>query len=196
MRFVCHSWQERGCKQGLALVAGYGTLGPGNVGLADLLPGLLPMLGAGFLLAAWEEFTLRGYLLRQLSIGLNQWAAVVITGVLFGLLHSGNPGATWQGLLYTAVGGVLMARLVIRGGSLWLVIGYHFGWNAAAYNLFGLELSGFEGDKSILAGTLTGEDWLTGGSYGFEASLPAVVFELLVLSIALRLIKPGGSERF
>jgi membrane protease YdiL (CAAX protease family) len=154
-----------------------------------LLPGLLALL----LLAAWEEFVLRGYLLRQLSIGLNPTAAIVITGVLFGLMHSGNPGANWQGLLYTAVGGMLMALLVIRSGSLWLVIGYHFGWNAAAYNLFGLELSGLEGDKSILASTLTGADWLTGGSYGFEASLPALVFEVLVLSVALRFTRKGGT---
>lgn len=181
---------------GLALTAGYGTVGPGNLGLADVLPTLLPMMGAGVLLAAWEEFTLRGYLLRQLSIGINPTAAVVITGVLFGLMHSGNPGANWQGLLYTAIGGILMALLVIRSGSLWLVIGYHFGWNAAAYSLFGLELSGMEGDKSIFASTITGADWLTGGSYGFEASLPAVVFEVLVLSIALRLIKQKGSEPF
>ena len=179
---------------GLALTAGYGTVGPGNLGLADLLPTLLPVIGAGFLLAAWEEFTLRGYLLRQLSIGINPTAAVVLTGVLFGLMHSGNPGANWQGLLYTAIGGILMALLVIRSGSLWLVIGYHFGWNAAAYSLFGLELSGMEGDKSIFASTLTGADWLTSGSYGFEASLPAVVFEVLVLSIALRLINPNRSE--
>jgi len=181
---------------GLALVAGYGTLGPGNLGLADLLPTLLPMLGAGFMLAAWEEFTLRGYLLRQLSIGINPTAAVVVTGVLFGLMHSGNPGANWQGLLYTAIGGFLMALLVIRSGSLWVVIGYHFGWNAAAYSLFGLELSGMEGDKSIFASTIMGADWLSGGSYGFEASLPAVVFEVLVLTIALRLAKRKGSEPF
>jgi membrane protease YdiL (CAAX protease family) len=200
MPFVARAWLDTGIGTllgavpicllvGLALVAGYGDLGPGNVGIADILSSLLPMLAAGFLLAAWEEFTLRGYLLRQLSIGLNPTAAIVITGVLFGLMHSGNPGANWQGLLYTAVGGILMAMLVIRSGSLWLVIGYHFGWNAAAYNLFGLELSGLEGDKSILASTLTGSDWLTGGTYGFEASLPAVVFEVLVLSVALRLIK-------
>ena len=75
---------------GLALVAGYGTVGPGNIGLGDALPTLLPMLGAGFLLAAWEEFALRGYLLRQLSIGLNATAAVVITGVLAHYLTFGS----------------------------------------------------------------------------------------------------------
>jgi membrane protease YdiL (CAAX protease family) len=34
-------------------------------------------------------------LLRQLSLGFNPLAAVIITGIVFGLLHSGNPGANW-----------------------------------------------------------------------------------------------------
>lgn len=181
---------------GLAVIAGYGSVSPGGMNAARLVPVLLPMLLAGFLLAAWEEFVLRGYLLRQLSLGLNPGAAVVITGVLFGLMHSGNPGANWQGLLYTAIGGMLMGWLVLRSGSLWLLIGYHFGWNATAAGLFGLELSGFEEEGSIFNSTLSGADWLTGGSYGFEASLPAVVFEVLVLSVALWLIKQKGSGPF
>ncbi len=178
---------------GLAVFAGYGTISPGSMNPGELAAALLPLLLAGFALAAWEEFVLRGYLLRQLSIGLNPTAAVVITGVLFGLLHSGNPGANWQGLLYTAIGGILMGLLVIRSGSLWLLIGYHFGWNATASGLFGLELSGFEEGASVLVSSLTGSEWLTGGDYGFEASLPAVVFEVLVLSVALRLVGTGRS---
>jgi len=181
---------------GLAVIAGYGSVSPGGMNAASFVQMLLPMLLAGFLLAAWEEFVLRGYLLRQLSLGLNPAAAVVITGVLFGLMHSGNPGANWQGLLYTAIGGILMGWLVLRSGSLWLLIGYHFGWNATASGLFGLELSGFEEESSLFNSTLAGADWLTGGSYGFEASLPAVVFEVLVLSAALWLIKQKGSEPF
>ena len=165
----------------LALVSGYGNIAIGNLSLATILPILLPMVLAGFLLAAWEELFLRGYLLRQFSIGINPLAAAIITGVLFGLLHAGNPGANWEGLVYTAFGGTLMGWLMVRSGSLWLLIGYHFGWNAAAYNLFGLELSGFGADVSALVVTLEGATWLTGGSYGFEASLPAVVFEVLVL---------------
>ena len=173
---------------GFAVLAGYGTVTAGSMTVADLLPQLLPMLIAGFFLAAWEEFVLRGYLLRQLSIGINPAAAVIITAVLFGLMHSGNPGANWQGLVYTAIGGLLMGWMVIRTGSLWLMIGYHFGWNATAYSLFGLELSGFEGDSSLFNSSLGGADWLTGGSYGFEASLPTMVAEVLVLSTALRLV--------
>lgn len=176
-----------------AVLGGYGRISASGITAGGLLAAALPMLLAGFLLAAWEEFVLRGYLLRQLSIGLNPIAAVVITGILFGLMHSGNPGANWQGLVYTAIGGVLMGLMVIRTGSLWLMIGYHFGWNATGSGVFGLELSGFEEEGSLFSSTLSGADWLTGGSYGFEASVPAVVFEVLVLLIALRLFKPSRS---
>ncbi len=169
-----------------AMVGGWGKVSLGSLSFGMLPAVLLPMLIAGFLLAAWEELVLRGYLLRQLSIGLNPAAAVVITGLLFGLLHSGNPGANWQGLVYTAIGGMLMGWLMVRSGSLWLLIGYHFGWNATAYQLFGLELSGLDADASFLIATLDGADWLTGGSYGFEASLPAVIAEVAVLLAVIR----------
>ncbi|MDJ0699647.1 MAG: CPBP family intramembrane metalloprotease [Woeseiaceae bacterium] len=169
-----------------AVIGGYGKVSVGTLSLGMLPTVLLPMLIAGFLFAAWEELVLRGYLLRQLSIGLNPAAAVVITGVLFGLLHSGNPGANWEGLVYTAIGGILMGWLMVRSGSLWLLIGYHFGWNATAYQLFGLELSGLDADASFLIATLDGSEWLTGGSYGFEASLPAVIAETVVLLAVLR----------
>jgi hypothetical protein len=38
----------------------------------------------------------------------------------------------------------------------------------------------------VFVSSLSGSQWLTGGEYGFEASLPAVIFEVLVLSIVLR----------
>jgi hypothetical protein len=73
------------------------------------------------------------------------------------------------------------------------MIGYHFGWNATASGLFGLELSGFEEDGSLFDSSLHGSDWLTGGSYGFEASLPTMIAEVLVLSVALRLVGKSRS---
>jgi membrane protease YdiL (CAAX protease family) len=172
---------------GVAVVAGYGDVAVRVFDPPQMLIALLPLLGAGFVLAAWEEFVLRGYVFRQLSLGINPTGAVIISGLIFGLLHSANPGASWQGILYTVVGGMLMGWLLLQSGSLWLLIGYHFGWNATASSVFGLDVSGFGGDSSILQSTLTGPEILTGGSYGFEASLPAVIAEFLVLLLAIYL---------
>ncbi|GJL94256.1 MAG: hypothetical protein DHS20C05_06610 [Hyphococcus sp.] len=167
-----------------ALLSGYGAISFNGIEVKALLSAVAPLLLAGFLLAAWEELTLRGYLLRQLSISLTPLGAALITGIIFGLLHSGNPGANWEGVLYTAAGGMLMALLMFRTGSLWLLIGYHFGWNTTGSVIFGLDLSGFSESSTIFNSTLTGEDWLTGGNYGFEASLPIVVAEVVVLGAA------------
>jgi membrane protease YdiL (CAAX protease family) len=180
---------------GIALAGGYGSVAYAGLGWAGFFSTLLPILVAGFLLAAWEEVVLRGYLLRQLTLGINAWAAAVITGLLFGLAHSGNPGANWEGLVYTALGGIMMAWLMFRSGSLWLLIGYHFGWNATASALLGLELSGFEEKASIVTATLSGPGWLTGGSYGFEASLPALICEALTLGMAIWLTGRRSASR-
>ncbi|MGI9270201.1 MAG: CPBP family intramembrane glutamic endopeptidase [Woeseiaceae bacterium] len=170
---------------GIAVVVGYGEVRWADPTMAMALHILLPSLLATFVLAAWEELVLRGYLLRQFALGLNPIAAIIITGVLFGLMHSGNPGANPAGLLYTAIGGILMAWLVFRFGSLWLMIGYHFAWNATGASIFGLEVSGIDEQAGLFVTKLSGADWQTGGSYGFEASLPAVICELFVLSVVL-----------
>jgi membrane protease YdiL (CAAX protease family) len=169
----------------VAVVAGYGDVAVRTIDPLQLLIALLPLLGAGFVLAAWEEFVLRGYVFRQLALGINPMGAVIISGLIFGLLHSANPGASWQGVLYTAIGGMLMGWLLLQSGSLWLLIGYHFGWNVTASSVFGLDVSGFGGDNSILQSTFSGPEILTGGSYGFEASLPAVSAEFPVLLLAI-----------
>jgi hypothetical protein len=166
-------------------LGGYGSFAPGSASLSTVGTAMLPALGGVFLFSALEELVIRGYLFRQLALLRNPLFAAVTTGILFGLMHSGNPGANWQGLVFTALGGFLMGLLLIRSGSLWLLIGYHFGWNACSGNLFGLTVSGMDLQTTVWTTELMGSDWLTGGSYGFESSLPAVFCELTVLSAVL-----------
>jgi hypothetical protein len=180
-----------------ALVAGYGSISPGNILINDLLNSMLPVLASVLLLSSLEEFTLRGYLFRQLAIvRQDPTLAAIVTGILFGLLHSGNPGANWQGLLFTSIGGILMGFLLIRSANLWLPIGYHFGWNACSGNVFGMSVSGMDVGPSILVTTLSGSNWLTGGSYGFESSIPAVAAEIMVLTSIILVFRRKGHETF
>ncbi|MEZ6022683.1 MAG: type II CAAX endopeptidase family protein [Hyphomonadaceae bacterium] len=169
----------------LAVGAGYGVLAPTTPDAATLLAATAPGLAATFLLSASEEIVWRGYVLRQLTLATNPIFAVLVTGALFGVVHAANPDATWQGVLFTATGGMLMGWLMIRTGSLWLLIGYHFGWNATSSTLLGLDVSGLGSSASFFVSTLTGPEWRTGGAYGFEGSLPAVGFETLVLCLAI-----------
>jgi membrane protease YdiL (CAAX protease family) len=84
------------------------------------------MLLAG---AAGEEILFRGYGFQMLIRTLGPAGAVLPVGVLFALLHAGNPHATWLGLTNTAGFGILFGYAFLRSRDLWLPIGLHFGWN-------------------------------------------------------------------
>ena len=109
--------------------------------------------------------------------------AALITGVLFGLVHSANSAANPQGLIFTAIGGVLLALLVMRNGPLWMASGYHAGWNATAALVLGLTVSGTTTPGSWITTTLSGPRWISGGPYGFESSLITGLAEPVVLGV-------------
>jgi membrane protease YdiL (CAAX protease family) len=149
--------------------------------LHHLLTQTLPALGSYLLLAYHEELLFRGYLLQLISQRSTRMVAALITGLLFGLLHGGNPAANPQGLIFTAIGGVLLAWLVMRNGSLWMAGGYHVGWNATASLILGLNVSGIRMPGSWIATNLTGSRWISGSSYGFESSIITGLLEPIIL---------------
>jgi uncharacterized protein len=149
--------------------------------LHHLLSQTLPALGSYLLLAYHEELLFRGYLLQLISQKSARVVAAVITGLLFGLLHGGNPAANPQGLIFTAISGVMLAWLVMRNGSLWMAGGYHVGWNATASLVLGLNVSGIRMPGSWIATSLTGPRWISGGAYGFESSIITGLLEPLIL---------------
>jgi uncharacterized protein len=124
--------------------------------------------------AAGEEIAFRGFPLQFMIRGYGAWIAVPGIGILFGLLHGFNPGATPLSMANTAGFGILFGIALMRSHDLWLPIGLHFGWNATLPFL-GVDLSGFTiqvvGYRVVWnAGTL----W-SGGTYGPEASILATV---------------------
>jgi uncharacterized protein len=146
----------------------------------------LPMTFGVLLLSASEEIAFRGYPLQLLAEWRGPRLAALLTGIAFGLAHSGNPGANPAGLVFTAMNGALLAWVVIRTGSLWLATGYHGGWNLAAAILLGLRDSGAVHEGSLAHTELTGPAWLTGSAFGFEASPVTGVVELAVLTLMVR----------
>ena len=49
-----------------------------------------------------EELFFRGYGFQELLAAVGPWATVIPVGVIFGLLHGSNPGATWFSAANTA----------------------------------------------------------------------------------------------
>ncbi len=132
---------------------------------------------AGFGAAITEEIVFRGVLYRILEGTFGTWAAVGTSGLVFGLVHLGNQQGTLQGGLAIALeAGLLFAALYALTRSLWLVMGVHFAWNVVQGPVLGIVVSGNPLDhRGYLRSTLTGPEWLTGGTFGMEASLVTVV---------------------
>jgi membrane protease YdiL (CAAX protease family) len=134
----------------------------------------LTVLGL-FLVGFAEEVRNRGILFRLLEQNLGTWVAMGLSALLFGFSHWKNPGATvWSSLAIAFEGGVLVAALYAATRSLWLPIGVHWAWNLFEGPVFGAAVSG-NSVGALARGELTGPSWLTGGAFGPEAGLPALV---------------------
>jgi membrane protease YdiL (CAAX protease family) len=128
---------------------------------------LTMLLAAG---AAGEEMFFRGYGFQVMVAAFGPWATVIPVGVVFALMHSANPSATWFGIANTAGFGVLFGYAYLRSRDLCLPIGLHFGWNITL-PLFGVNVSGLRMNMTGHEMAWTAGKLWSGGDYGPEASL-------------------------
>ncbi|WP_211763296.1 CPBP family intramembrane glutamic endopeptidase [Kutzneria sp. CA-103260] len=162
-----------------------GILGGWSVGWGSF-GALVGGFGAMASVAVNEELLFRGVVFRILSERANIVVAFVLSCLIFGFAHAVNANASLLGLLSIAIqGGSLMASAYLASRSLWLPIAIHCAWDVAEGNFFGVQNSGTE-QTGLLHTVLTGPDWLTGGSFGPEAS-PVTWVVCLSLSAVLLL---------
>jgi uncharacterized protein len=151
---------------------------------------LLPALGIALSSGFSEEILFRGLFYRLIEKWLGSWAALALSAAVFGALHLNNPGAT---LLAAAAimleAGIMLAAIYLITRRLWAAIGVHAAWNFAQGGIYGIHVSGLQLD-GLLRPEMRGSDLLTGGAFGAEASLPAIIvataFGLMLLVIARR----------
>ena len=124
-----------------------------------------------FVLVGWnEELLSRGYHLQTLASGINLFWGVLLSSSIFGLLHLGNPNATWIGAVGVCLAGFFLAMGYLRTRQLWLPIGLHIGWNFFEGAVFGFPVSGLNTYR-LLRISVTGPVIWTGGAFGPEAGL-------------------------
>jgi membrane protease YdiL (CAAX protease family) len=147
------------------------------------VPIVLLVLIAGSLA---EELMFRGYPFQRLVEAIGAGGAILVFSVLFALVHWMNPGASPLGLLNTVLIGVVLSVAYLRTRALWLPWGLHFAWNATLGLVFGLPVSGIRLFNVFVHTTAVGPQWLTGGTYGLEASLPGISVVLVGLIVVWR----------
>jgi membrane protease YdiL (CAAX protease family) len=148
-----------------------------------------------FLVAVAEEALARGYLQGLFTRRFGGTAGKAVSSLLFALLHGLNPGVWSQPLpmVTLVLAGWWLAEWRERSGGLWGPIGIHFAWNFVQGPILGFAVSGLE-IPSLLRVTAQGPDVLSGGRFGAEGSL----FAVLVLTGAIgwtRKMKNGGGTQ-
>lgn len=138
--------------------------------------------------AVGEEVLFRGILFRMTADRWGTPVGLLVSALVFGIAHITNDHATvWSSLAIAIEAGILLGAACKWSGTLWLPIGIHWSWNFFQGPVFGFAVSGSD-TPSLIVPEIQGSDWLTGGSFGAEASIPAVVLGL-ALAVVFILLK-------
>jgi len=144
-------------------------------------------LGAGVL----EEVLFRGVIFRITEEWVGSWGALAFSSLLFGAGHLANPHATLTSALAIALeAGLLLGAAFMITRRLWLPIGLHAAWNFTQSGIFGAPVSGTV-PHGLFVSTLSGPAWATGGGFGPEASLPAVLVSLVSVWLLVYAVRSG-----
>lgn len=153
------------------IAAGGGYAVQGTHAPRVLVPVLAMALGSGVV----EEVMVRGVMFRLLEAWLGSWAAIALSAAFFGLAHIANPNASlWAAIAIALEAGILLGAVYMVTRRLWAAIGLHMAWNFTQTGIYGVPVSGLKMDGLIDA-HISGPDWLTGGAFGAEASVPATI---------------------
>lgn len=176
---------------GPGTIASQAVLGPGE----NLSPLIIRSLFFFLVVAVFEETFARGLIFRITEEGLGSWAALVISSLLFGLPHLGNPHSSLTaGLAITIEAGLPLAAAYMLTRNLWMPIGIHWAWNLFEGPIWGTAVSG--GEFPVLVRSVTrGPKLWTGGSFGPEAGLVVFLIGLVLGLVVLRMAIRKGELR-
>lgn len=154
--------------------------------------GITALGGVLLVLIGWvvqggaEEALIRGWALPVIGARYKPWIGLLVSSLIFAGLHGLNPGLSVFALINLALFGVFAGLYVMREGSLWGISALHSVWNWVQGNFFGFEVSGTIASGGTLFNLMeTGEDWLTGGTFGPEGGAAVTVVLLIAIAVTV-----------
>lgn len=200
-------------KYGRGLLIGFAQFGLA-VGLPALFGWVVPETGrepfegwqalAGVLIVtlgwvvqgAAEETLTRGWLMGVVGARYKPWLGVLISSLMFMLLHGLNPNIGPLPLINLFLFGVFTALWVLWEGGLWGVCAQHAVWNWAQGNVFGMEVSGGASSGPILWNLQeAGPDLITGGAFGPEGGLAVTGILLVSIGVLVALLRHKNARQ-
>ncbi len=148
---------------------------------------LIPVLIFQLLVAAGEEISFRGYILKNLMSEMGVGKGIILSSFMFSAIHL--PSFIYYGLdisrgaiAFIVIGliGAIVSIIYLNYG-LGSAISFHFAWNFLQYYVFNLS----ENQQGIMIISYTVRNLLTGGNFGPEAGMLGfiVIFFGLIIFI-------------
>ncbi len=144
---------------------------------------ILLSIGLFIVVSINEEVLIRGYVLRNLMYSFNKFTALIISSILFSLIHGFNPNMDWLSYLNLFLAGILLGSTYVFTKNLWFPIALHFSWNFFQ-SLFGFNVSG-QDLYSLIEFKMTKPNLINGGLFGFEGSIFCILIQLVLITALL-----------
>lgn len=168
-------------------------------GTGSLASGVVGALTWSLFVATIEEVVFRGMITRELAARWGWPLAAAAGGLVFAGMHLlamlpvlRPTDAAWSAIA-AVVASALFTALHDRTGSLWLPIGCHWGWDFVLSGVFGATMSGHASPPAILSTVMDGPLAVSGGGFGLEASIVAMVLMALAAALAAVLPRSAGA---
>ena len=140
--------------------------------------------------ALLEEILFRGYLMPFFSKVIGIKFTITLLSFLFTCIHLFNPNLDIIGLANVFLAGVTFSLIYYYTGNLWLVGAMHTLWNFILGFIVGSQVSGIATYNSIFFSIpVENKDLISGGIFGFEASIIETILELAISLFVIYLIK-------
>ncbi|MBB4119942.1 hypothetical protein GGR32_002254 [Mesonia hippocampi] len=134
---------------------------------------------------SFEEYFFRGYLMQFLGLwAKNKWLPLVVTSVIFGLLHITNPEVAQMGyiiMIYYVGTGFFLGIITLMDEGMELALGFHAGNNLIGALLITADWTAFQTDSIF-------KD-ISDPSAGLDVLVPVLVFYPVFILIMARKYK-------
>lgn len=140
--------------------------------------------------ALLEEILFRGYLMPFFSKVIGIKFTIILLSFLFTCIHLFNPNLDIIGLANVFLAGVTFSLIYYYTGNLWIVGAMHTLWNFILGFIVGSQVSGIITFNSIFFSIpVENKDLISGGKFGFEASIIETILELTISLFVIYLIR-------
>lgn len=142
---------------------------------------------------AEEEILTRGYLMVDIGARHKMTTAVIISSVVFALLHMPNTGITFFSLINLVLIAVFFALYIICFDNIWGACAIHSVWNFVQGNFYGIRVSGMQMSDSVFSTiSIQGKELINGGAFGAEGGIATTIVIVIALILLFVYMKKTG----